>query len=464
MKIILPKNVKLIIDSLIAHGYDAYAVGGCIRDSLLGRIPNDWDITTSAKPAEVKTIFERTVDTGIKHGTVTVLINHEPYEVTTYRIDGDYLDSRHPESVTFTSDLSEDLRRRDFTINAMAYNDQKGLVDIFDGQGDIERKIIRAVGNPEERFNEDALRIMRAVRFAGQLGYQIEENTFLAGAAAVKRLENISAERIQIELVKLMKSDYPQLLDVAYKMGITKVILPEYDVMMKTAQNTPHHCYSVGEHTLKTICNIQKNGNEIEVVGYKIPYDEEVFKYLRLAMLFHDMGKPDCKSTDENGRDHFYGHPAVSAKICANIMRRLKFDNKTLNIVKSLVEYHDARVDAKPEIVRKWINKMGLNIFELEFLVQYADIYAQSDYKREEKLKRVSDEYLLYLDVMKNNDPLFIKDLKINGRDILENGIAQGEKLGRILDQLMKEVLINPKLNTKEQLLELAKKRAREII
>lgn len=463
MKIILPKNVKLIIDSLIANGYDAYAVGGCIRDSLLGRTPNDWDITTSAKPAEVKTIFDRTVDTGIKHGTVTVLIDHEPYEVTTYRIDGDYLDSRHPESVTFTSDLSKDLQRRDFTINAMAYNDQKGLVDIFDGQGDIKRKVIRAVGNPAQRFNEDALRIMRAVRFAGQLGYSIEEETFLAGANVVDNLRNISAERIQTELVKLIKSDYPQLFDSAYKMGITKVIMPEYDRMMETNQNTPHHCYSVGEHTLKTICNISRTNNEIEACGFKIPYDEDTIKYLRLAMLFHDMGKPECKTTDIDGVDHFKGHPSVSARICKNIMRRLKFDNKTIGIVSSLVEYHDIRLEAKPETIRKWINIMGLDVFELEFLVQYADINAQSMYKRDEKIKRINDEFNVYNEIIEHKDPLFIKDLKINGRDILEKEIAMGEKLGKVLEQLMKEVLRNPKLNDRETLLELAAKRAKEI-
>ena len=235
IRINLPDDVKYIIEQLTAAGYEAYAVGGCVRDSVLGRTPKDWDITTSAEPLEVKKLFRRTVDTGIKHGTVTVMMKSEGYEVTTYRIDGTYSDHRRPEFVSFTRELSEDLLRRDFTINAMAYNEETGLVDLYDGMGDIERRVIRCVGNPDERFDEDALRIMRAVRFAAQLDYEIEDATKEATRKAATdhapELSAVSAERIETELTKLIMSDHPEKLMDAYKMGITKVIFPEFLIM-----------------------------------------------------------------------------------------------------------------------------------------------------------------------------------------------------------------------------------------
>ena len=271
----LPEKVKFIINTIMEAGYEAYAVGGCIRDSILGRIPDDWDITTSATPCQVKELFGRTIDTGLKHGTVTVMLDKEGFEVTTYRIDGVYEDNRHPKEVTFTASLIEDLKRRDFTINAMAYNDTVGLVDAFGGMEDIERKVIRCVGNPRERFMEDALRIMRAVRFSAQLGYQIEAETKEAIKELSQNLAHISAERIQTELVKLVISPHPEKLKVACETGITKVILPEFDVCMATEQNNPHHCYNVGEHILKSMEKIRPE------------------KVLRLAMLFHDIGKPE---------------------------------------------------------------------------------------------------------------------------------------------------------------------------
>ena len=246
----LPERVKEILDTIMEAGYEAYAVGGCIRDSILGRKPNDWDITTSASPYEIKELFRRTVDTGIQHGTVTVMMDKEGFEVTTYRIDGDYKDGRHPSEVTFTASLKEDLRRRDFTINAMAYNEQNGLVDIFGGMQDIADGVIRCVGEPRERFSEDALRIMRAVRFSAQLGYQIEEKTKAAIEELAPTLKKISAERIQVELVKLVTSKHPEELLTAYETGITSVILPEFDLCMETEQHNPHHLYNVGMHTI----------------------------------------------------------------------------------------------------------------------------------------------------------------------------------------------------------------------
>lgn len=239
MKITLPYKVEQIIRTIQGAGFDAYAVGGCIRDSILGRTPSDWDITTSARPEEVKKLFPRTVDTGIRHGTVTVMIQKEGFEVTTYRIDGEYEDSRHPKEVTFTANLTEDLKRRDFTVNAMAYNDKEGLIDVFGGMKDIEEKIIRCVGEAAERFSEDALRVMRAVRFSAQLGYTIDEKTKDAIKELAPTLKNISAERIQTELIKIAVSPNPDYLRIAYETGVTKAIFPEFDRMMETEQNNP---------------------------------------------------------------------------------------------------------------------------------------------------------------------------------------------------------------------------------
>ena len=287
----LPEKVRQIIEQIQKHGFEAYAVGGCVRDSLLGRTPDDWDITTSAKPQEVKAIFPRTIDTGIEHGTVTVMMGKEGFEVTTYRIDGAYLDGRHPESVEFSSNLVEDLKRRDFTINAMAYNPDRGIVDAFDGIGDLERKIIRCVGVPQERFDEDALRIMRAVRFSAQLGFEIDGPTKEAITEKVQQLENISAERIQMELVKILVSDHPEYMRLACDLGITAVVLPEYDRIRGVSQQTPNHIYDVEEHTLRAMMNIVPD------------------KVLRLTMLMHDFGKPDVKKVVEGGREIFYKHP-----------------------------------------------------------------------------------------------------------------------------------------------------------
>ena len=312
MVIELPEKVKYVIDTLMDAGYEAYAVGGCIRDSILGRKPEDWDITTSANPMQVKNLFRRTIDTGIQHGTVTVMLEKEGFEVTTYRIDGEYEDGRHPKKVVFTSNLIEDLKRRDFTINAMAYNEKDGLVDAFCGIEDLEKKVIRCVGNPEERFGEDALRMMRAVRFAAQLGFSIEKNTKRAIVELAGNLSKVSAERIQVELVKLLVSNHPEEFMTAYETGLTKVFLPEFDAMIKTPQNNKHHCYNVGEHTIEAVKNS--------------PQD----KILRLTMLLHDVAKPVCKSVDEQGIYHFYGHPAKGAEMAKDILRRLKFDNDTI--------------------------------------------------------------------------------------------------------------------------------------
>lgn len=437
MKIQLPEKVAFIINTIEEAGYEAYAVGGCVRDSILGRIPDDWDITTSAKPEEVKALFRRTIDTGLQHGTVTVMLDKEGYEVTTYRIDGIYEDSRHPKEVTFTANLVEDLKRRDFTINAMAYNESTGLVDVFGGMRDIENKIIRCVGNAGERFGEDALRIMRAVRFSAQLGYDIEEETAVAIRKLAGTLKNISAERIQTELIKLLVSPHPEYMRQAYEMGITKVILPEWDAAMECGQNHPHHCYTVGEHTLHSLMNIEAD------------------KVLRLAMLFHDIGKPKAKEEGEDGFDHFHGHPQLGEEMTKDIMRRLKFDNDTIYKVSKLVLYHDYGNGVPPtlSIVRRAVNKIGEDIFPLLFPVKKADMAAQSDYQREEKQQCLTDWERCYEEILQKQQCVSLKTLAVTGSDLIAAGMEPGKELGDVLRKLLEEVLEEPERNTKEYLL-----------
>ena len=438
----LPEKVKYIIDTIMEAGYEAYAVGGCIRDSILLREPSDWDITTSASPYQVKELFRRTLDTGIKHGTVTVMLDKEGFEVTTYRIDGEYEDGRHPKEVTFTRNLTEDLKRRDFTVNAMAYNEKDGLVDIFGGLEDIRRRTVRCVGNPLERFSEDALRMMRAVRFSAQLGYRIEEETSNAIRVLAPDLKKIRAERIQTELVKLLTSPHPDYLRMAYETGITKVVLPEFDLCMITEQKNPHHCYTVGEHTLVAMQAVRAD------------------KVLRLAMLFHDMGKPLCVTTDEEGIDHFHGHPSVSEEIAGNVLHRLKFDNDTIYMVKKLVKYHDQYIEPQPKNVRCAIRKMGEDVFPLLLEVKEADVQAQSDFLREKKEKNLKDVRDVYQRILAEKQCVSLKTLAINGKDLIDQtGMKPGKELGEVLNELLDLVTEDPARNTREYLLKAAKER-----
>ena len=431
----LPENVKTIITTLENAGFEGYAVGGCVRDTLLHKNPDDWDITTNASPIEVKKLFPRTIDTGIAHGTVTVLIGKETFEVTTYRIDGEYEDARHPKEVVFTSCLSEDLKRRDFTINAMAYNDKIGIVDEFSGIQDLEAKIIRCVGNPEERFTEDALRMMRAVRFSGQLGYEIEFTTGQAINKLAPTLSKISAERICTELTKLMISEHPDYLRKAYELGMTGVFLPEFDAAMETEQNNPHHCYSVGEHILHSLLFVRAD------------------KVLRFAMLFHDMGKAVTKSVDEKGVDHFYGHGKISAEMADRIMKRLRFDNDTRQKVVRLVSYHDLKIKLTPEGVRRAVVKIGEDLFPILLEVKRADFLSQSMFKREEKEKELQQLEEIYQTVLKNGDCVSIKMLAVTGSDLIAAGMKPGKEIGEALQEMLNLVLKEPSLNTKEYLL-----------
>lgn len=439
MKIRLPEKVQKIIDTLEKAGYEAYAVGGCVRDSILGRTPDDWDITTSAKPEECKSLFPRTVDTGIRHGTVTVLLGGEGFEVTTYRIDGVYEDGRHPSEVTFTANLKEDLRRRDFTINAMAYNTRSGLIDIYGGMQDIEDQTIRCVGNAKERFEEDALRMLRAVRFSAQLGYRIDGDTGAAVKAMAGNLQKISAERIQVELVKLAVSPHPDYLRKAYELGITAQILPEFDLCMETPQRHKHHCYNVGEHILHSMLGVKPD------------------KVLRLGMLFHDIGKPQTLTVDADGTTHNKKHPLEGEKITRKVMRRLKFDNDTTDKVTKLVLYHDYDIAPTEAGVRRAVNRIGEDIFPMIFEVRRADIEAQSNYMREEKLEKVAYIEKIYQEILNRRDAVTLKDLAISGSDLIAEGMSPGRQIGEILTALLDKVLDDPSLNTREILLKLSK-------
>lgn len=435
MKIELPDHVKFILDTLDKNGYEGYAVGGCVRDALLGREPQDWDITTNAKPLQVKALFRRTIDTGLQHGTVTVMLDHVGYEVTTYRIDGEYEDGRHPKAVSFTGNLADDLMRRDFTINAMAYNETKGLVDLFTGREDLEKGVIRCVGEPKERFTEDALRMMRAIRFSAQLGFAIEEQTLEAIRALADTIQKISAERIQMELLKTLTSAHPQTIRLFYETGLSHYFLPELDQMMETGQNNPHHCYSVGEHTLHSLS--------------EVPQD----KVLRLAMLLHDVAKPVCKTTDEEGIDHFHGHPLQGAELARKILRRLKMDNETISKVTQLIRWHDYNPPLSERNVRRAVCKVGLAQYPDIFAVKRADIRAQSDYKKEEKLRYVDDYEQVYEQILEKNQCLSMKDLAVDGSDLLAAGIPQGKAIGEKLHGLFELVLEEPSRNTREYLL-----------
>ena len=431
----IPQKVEIIINTLEEAGFEAYAVGGCVRDALLGRTPNDWDITTSAKPEQVKVLFHRTVDTGIAHGTVTVLLEKDGFEVTTYRVDGEYEDGRHPKEVTFTASLEEDLKRRDFTINAMAYNPKKGLVDLFEGQKDLEDKVIRCVGDPLERFTEDALRIMRAVRFSAQLGFSLEENTRKALSVLAPNLKHVSVERIQVELVKLLVSPHPDYLRTAYEAGITKEFLPEFDRCMETPQNTPHHCYSVGEHILHSLLYVQED------------------KVLRLTMLLHDIGKPVVRTTDKNGRDHFKMHAPEGEKMAKGILRRLKFDNDTIGKVFRLIRWHDLRPTPEMADLRKAMNVIGEDIFPMWMDVQYADNQAKSDYRRLEKEARQAGVRKSWEVITREEQCVSLKKLAVTGSDLIAAGMKPGKEVGNTLNALLELVLENPEKNTKQTLL-----------
>lgn len=441
INIMIPKNVKFIISTLKNEGYEGYSVGGCVRDSILGREPQDWDITTNALPEHTMSIFKnkgiRVIETGLKHGTVTILINNVGYEVTTYRIEGEYSDNRHPDNVTFTTSLKEDLSRRDFTVNAMAYNDDNGLVDYFNGFKDLKNNIIKSVGNADDRFKEDALRMLRAVRFSSQLGFELDyEDLFISIKKNAHLIKNVSQERIREELCKILVSLKPSVGIIALKeSNLLEYILPELMICVGFDQKNYHHDKDVFNHILAVLDNT--------------PAKLEI----RLAALLHDIGKPQCFTIDEKSIGHFYGHHKKSADISRRILKRLKFDNKTIDAVSLLVYEHMSKFDKiKTPSIKKFMNRVGIENLEDLFELQVADIKGAA--KKFQDYSKILDLKHKCQVILDEKQPLSIKELKINGSDLIELGIKQGKQIGEALNMLLEMVLENPELNDKKKLIE----------
>ena len=430
-KIVLPEAVSEILQRLADAGFEAYAVGGCVRDSLLGKEPEDWDITTSASPENVKRLFSRTVDTGIEHGTVTVLYRQKGYEVTTYRLDGAYEDHRHPKSVTFTGELAEDLRRRDFTINAMAYSEREGLIDLFGGQEDLRQGVIRCVGKPMERFFEDALRILRAVRFCAQLDFSVEEETLCAMKALAGDLRLVSVERVRTELTKLLLSGRPDRLLLMQETGISAIVLPEWDRLLQGRRGEKYRCENAAHQTLQALFAL-----------YDVPFYKAAEKKER-QILVYTVLLHDC------------------AEHVGAVLRRMKFDNETIGAVTKLVccyEKHTTIGKDEAYALRLLASRIGTAWMPFLFAVWRAEI---ATYKPEEAslaFSSLSWHEALFLEIVKRGECVCLKQLAVNGKDLLALGYAPGKQLGGALSALLSVVLHKPEKNRRDTLLLLAER------
>lgn len=440
-KYVVPEQVDYIIEQLNQSGFEAYLVGGCVRDCVLGKVPNDWDITTNALPEDIKRIFDKTYDIGIKHGTVGVAVQKQYFEVTTYRIDGEYTDNRRPDSVRFTSSLEADLARRDFTVNAMAYNPKEGLIDYFEGLKDLDGRLIKAVGEANLRFREDALRMLRAIRFSAQLGFEIDQATFEAARNHSELIRNISCERIRDELDKILTSSNPKKFDYLYNTGLLRHIMPEFIPCYTTVQNNPYHVFNVSDHIMHTVASVDNSS------------------ILRWTMLLHDIGKPPRKSTDEKGIDHFYGHQETSAQLANSILNRLRFDRDFIKKCIKLIQLHDIDIFDTEKSVRKVVNKIGEDSFLDLLEVQKADAMAQNPEYLDKRLEKMDNIKNIYRKIKSANHCLDIRDMAINGHDLISLGMSPGKELKNMLDYLFECVLENPGLNEKQKLIGLVKSR-----
>lgn len=434
----LPKSVGAALEKLRGAGYEAYIVGGSVRDALRGVTPHDYDMTTSATPEEVEAVFAgcRVVETGIRHGTVTVLLQGEPVEITTYRVDGDYRDHRHPDSVTFTRSLEEDLARRDFTMNAIAYAPGVGYVDPFGGREDIDAGIIRAVGDPARRFEEDALRILRALRFASVLGFTVEEKTAEAAVQKQELLTRVSGERVREELLKLLGGK--AVADVLRRYaGILAVCLPEIARTFGCPQHTPYHLYDVWEHTVRVVA--------------ALPEDP----VLRLAGLYHDVGKPLTRTTDHSGQDHFYGHPAIGAEALDLRMRELKSDRRSRERAVLLVRRHDERFEPSDARILRLLSEIGYENFLSLCDLRAADNAAQNggnpavaETAKQIRATRARGEALVAAGAC-----FRMADLAVNGRDLTAATRYRGHELGDALHCLLDAVMNGAVPNERDALL-----------
>lgn len=403
----IPPSVQEILDTLNGAGFEAYIVGGCVRDAILGRKPQDWDITTQALPYQVKSLFKSTADTGLEHGTVMVIKNGTGYEVTTFRIDGKYLDGRHPESVEFTPSLKEDLKRRDFTINAFAYSPETGVTDLFDGISDLNNGLVRCVGEPEKRFEEDALRIMRAVRFSAQLKFKIEEKTASAIEKFATELAQVSRERIRVEFEKTLLSQNPQYVNLYREFGLAPYIFPEYH----------ERCFDpVNARVLAQL--------ECE--------NKDELKYLRLAAFFDKLSYEEVRKTCKN----------------------FTYDNRTKDTVSCIIRYRDFQTDENRPAVKRAMRDMGDNVFRMVQKLKIAQAKVNNeDASHYERLLEIYD------DTAASGEAYVISMLAVNGADLINAGIPQGTEIGKTLKRILDMVIEHPELNTKEKLLETVKRR-----
>ena len=444
MNINLPTEVQYIITTLESAGFEAYAVGGCVRDSLLGKEPQDWDICTSALPEQCIETFsdQRIVETGLKHGTITLMLNEKPFEITTFRVDGKYTDNRRPDKVKFVTVLKRDLARRDFSVNAMAYNPKTGVMDYYDGQQDLENRLIKCVGNADKRFREDALRIMRALRFASSFGFSIEENTARAMFDNRKLLQNIASERIVIELNKLIMGDavFELLTD---HLPVIFEIIPELEPTAGVEQNNSYHCFDVLTHILKSVDAAPKN------------------LIIRLTMLLHDIGKPHCYTESEDGIGHFYGHQQKGSDMARDILARLKYDKDMIKTVTELILYHDQDIEPRCKHIKRWLNKIGETRIRQLLEVKHADAAAQSETHRQIKAEKLKAIPPLIDEVISQQQCFSLKDLAVNGRDIINANLAEGTQIGVMLNRLLEMVINEEVENEREVLMEIARKLAK---
>lgn len=436
----VPKSVRELIQRLSAAGHEGYAVGGCVRDSLLGQTPHDWDIATSASPDEMKACFTglRTIDTGLKHGTLTVLVDGEPHEVTSFRADGEYTDHRHPDRVRFVSSLREDLQRRDFTINAMALSGEGELIDMFGGQRDLARGLVRCVGDPGRRFEEDALRILRALRFASVLGFEIEINTAAAMRERCALMRYVSVERVFVELKRMLCGPTPGRVLTEYP-DVLGTVLPEILPAVGFEQHNPHHDSDVWGHTARAVDAIAPE------------------PALRLTMLLHDLGKPRCFTLDAQGIGHFYGHAGISERMATQILHRLKADNRTTERVLGLIRVHDLKPEPSERWIKRRMNAMGAEALCDLFKVQRADASAQSEHKRGDKLALLDACEALLMDILNSRACTSLSTLAVHGRDLMGIGIEPGKRLGEALNWLLDGVLDGVLPNERTALLDAAR-------
>lgn len=432
LKIDIPRGARSLIETIECDGYEAYIVGGCVRDSLLGKTPHDWDICTSGKPEAIISALERcnirVVCTGLQHGTITAVMDDGSYEITTFRVDGEYSDGRHPDNVDFVDSITADLGRRDFTINAMAYNDNAGLIDPYGGANDLRMKLIRCVGDPDKRFQEDALRILRAMRFASTYGFHIVDKTAMAMKRNRALLHNISAERIRDELCRMLYGD--NVLHVLQQYSdVVAEIIPELKACIGFEQNNPYHKYDVYDHIMHAVSEYK--GGDISI---------------KVALLLHDIGKPRSYVTDERGKGHFYGHPAVSYDIATDVLERLKFDNRTKDEILELVLYHDVEVKPSKRIARRSLSKLGIDRIRQLIEVKRADILAHSSRAHDNRLSNLQEFSKIVEDIVAENECFKIKDLAVNGHDICALGVSGpiiGQTLNHLLNLVIEELLDN---------------------